>query len=419
MKLPLLYNNWLPVRSPRAARLPVVAAALCLFVGCWSAPAHAQESRPNTPVGGESRAEAGARTNTETPKEQESAKGQAKISIEQPTWITPLLKQFWFSGGAELTADGADAPASELVGKKIGYRYEDEESEAHRVYSVSAVIKKVGDAKPAPGAKTEEVTVDGRPVRLVNPVVVFPLAKAFPEQIVISILTAICILLVGIWMVREGQRVPGRKQMIAEMIYASLDNFVHGLIGEHYKKYVPLVATAFIYIFVMNVIGIIPGWKSPTSNVNVTAAMALVVVLYVQYEGIRVNGFGGYLKHFLGEPLWLAPLNFPLHIIGEFAKLLSLTIRLFGNIFGEDVVIVILTALGIMFTRGIVPFQFPMYFFAIFTSFVQAMVFSILACVYIALMTSHEDHEGHGHHAHGDDGGHIEESAGFAPATPA
>ena len=117
--------------------------------------------------------------------------------------------------------------------------------------------------------------------------------------------------------------------------------------------------------------------------------------------------------------MWLAPLNFPLHIIGEFAKLLSLTLRLFGNIFGEDVVIVILTYLAILFTKGFIPFQFPMYLFGIFTSFVQAMVFSILACIYIALMTTHEDHA-HGHgHDHGDDGGHIEASAGYAPATPA
>jgi F-type H+-transporting ATPase subunit a len=165
---------------------------------------------------------------------------------------------------------------------------------------------------------------------------------------------------------------------------------------------VPLVATIFIYVLIMNLVGLIPGWKSPTANINVTAGMAIVVMVYVQYEGIRVNGFGGYLRHFMGDPLWLAPLNFPLHIIGEVARVLSLSVRLFGNIFGEDVVLAILIILAGMFTKGLVPFQAPMYLLALFTSFVQAMVFSILASVYLALMTTHEDH-GHGHGEHGHD----------------
>jgi F-type H+-transporting ATPase subunit a len=202
-----------------------------------------------------------------------------------------------------------------------------------------------------------------------------------------------------------------------ELVYTYLDNFVHGLIGDHYKRYVPLVGTIFIYILIMNLAGLIPGWASPTANINVPAGLAIVVVLYVQFEGIRVNGLKGYLMHFVGDPWWLGPLNFPIHAIGEVARVLSLTIRLFGNIFGEDVVIVILIALAGMFTKGLAPVQAPMYLLAMFTSFVQAMVFSILTCVYIALMTTHDDHgHGHGEHGHGHDEEHGVYHDGHAPA---
>jgi F-type H+-transporting ATPase subunit a len=104
---------------------------------------------------------------------------------------------------------------------------------------------------------------------------------------------------------------------------------------------------------------------------------------------------GGYLRHFAGEPAWLAPLNFPIHVIGELARPLSLAIRLFGNIFGEDFVLAIL-----IFLMGFVPVQALIFPLAVFTSFVQALVFAILTSVYIATMTVHEDH-GHEHdHAH-------------------
>jgi F-type H+-transporting ATPase subunit a len=111
----------------------------------------------------------------------------------------------------------------------------------------------------------------------------------------------------------------------------------------------------------------------------------------VQYCGFRAHGIK-YLKHFLGEPLWLAPLMLPIHVIGELARPLSLTIRLFGNIFGEDMVIIIL----ILITKEVIgtfllPAQFPMMLFGVFTSFVQALVFSMLVAIYISVAT--EQHE--------------------------
>ena len=416
MKRTRLSLNQVPAFQKPLTRVLLGASMLALTAGCWATAAHAQETPGNAPVTAGARAEAGASHEAAGGAEGEKEKGE-KVSIETPTWITPLLKQIWYSGPAEITAAGSDAGSS-LQGQKVQMEYEDEES--HRKYPITATIVKVGDAKPEAGAHTEHVkTEGGQEVALVSPTVSFAWAKAFPEQVVIALLSMLGMALIAGGLARNLTRIPNRKQAALEFIYTFIEPRIEELIGPHYKKYVPLIMTLFLYIFVINVMGIIPGWKSPTSNINVTAALALLVVVYVQYEGIRANGIGGYLKHFMGEPAWLAPLNFPLHIIGEFAKLLSLTLRLFGNIFGEDVVIVILTYLAILFTKGFIPFQFPMYLFGIFTSFVQAMVFSILACIYIALMTTHEDHA-HGHgHDHGDDGGHIEASAGYAPATPA
>jgi len=345
-----------------------------------------------------------------------------KFDIHLPTWLYGPLKKLWYSGPATLSAEGivdannqpVEASAlGNLKGKQIEYTYEDH----HKEYHTRPVIGTIGSAPFTDGAKTETITVDGASYKLINPTVTFPLKGWLSEGIVISVLTALTIALLAIVLTRSLNRIPDRKQTFLEIIYGALDNFVHNLVGDHYKRYVPLVATAFIYILIMNLAGLIPGWMSPTANINVTAGMALVVVAYVQFEGIRANGFVGYVMHFVGEPWWLFWLNVPIHVIGELAKILSLTIRLFGNIFGEDVVIVILILLGVTFTKGLAPVQLPMYFLAIFTSFVQAMVFSILTCVYIALMTTHEDHgEHHGEHGH-DDHGHMHDTASPAPAV--
>lgn len=329
------------------------------------------------------------------------------ISIHLPTWITGLLNVVYHAGPASVSASGVkgvDDPKS-LIGKTVSFKYKDPHGHGDGV-DVKATIASIGGAKSTDGVMTVQTDADGQSITLINPEVKYELQSMFPEALIISLMTMIGILLVAAALSKNPTRIPSRKQAFAEVIYTALDSFVAGLIPHNHQKYVPLVGAAFIYILVMNLAGLIPGWYSPTANINVTAGMALVVVVYTQIEGIKAHGFGGYLKHFIGEPWWLGPLNFPIHAIGELAKILSLSIRLFGNIFGEDVVILILIGLAGMFTGGFFPAQAPMYLLAMFTSFVQAMVFSILTCVYIVLMTSHEEgHEEH-HDDHGHDHGH-------------
>jgi F-type H+-transporting ATPase subunit a len=344
---------------------------------------------------------------------EEHGEGAQAISIHLNTWMTALLKRVWYSGPATLNVEGAlgpdgqPIPADQLRGKAVEYVWEDHHAHPPKEYHVDATIGQVGTSES--GGKTAQVAVDGRQVTLINPSdPVFLYQQMFPEGIVASLLTALTIGIVAVLLTRRLRRVPTRTQAALELIYEGLHSFVRDLIGPHYRRYFPLVATLFFYIVFMNWAGLIPGWISPTANINVTAGLAVSIVLFVQYEGIRANGFIGYLKHFAGEPWWLAPMNFPLHIIGEAARVLSLTLRLFGNIFGEDVVIVILLFLGVMFT-GFLPFQAPMVLFAVFTGFVQALVFTILTCIYLSLATSHAHHD-----AHEEDHGHAQHAA--APA---
>ena len=197
---------------------------------------------------------------------------------------------------------------------------------------------------------------------------------------------------------RRMTRVPGSLQNVLELLVSGLFNFIESIIGPDGRKYAPFIATLFIYILFMNVMGVVPGLKSPTNGLNMTVALALCAFSYVQYSAIRANGLVGYIKHFLGEPIWLAPLMLPIHIIGELAKPLSLSIRLFGNIFGEDKIIVILAglmALSKMFLLKYVPIQFPMLIFAVFTSVIQALIFTVLTAAYITIMVVHGD-ETHG-----------------------
>jgi len=203
---------------------------------------------------------------------------------------------------------------------------------------------------------------------------------------------------------KKRKLVPGPLQNFVEWVVEGLSGMVTSILGEEGKRFVPFIGTLFIYIFCMNVVGLIPGMFSSTSKLNTTLALAICVFLYVQFTGIRNFGLFGYLHHLAGSPKslveWcLVPLNLPLHIIGELAKPLSLSLRLFGNIAGEDMLLAIFVILGVSimsFTHlpiGI-PLHLPFIFLALLTSFVQALVFALLTTIYFSLMSHHEE-EGH------------------------
>ncbi len=215
----------------------------------------------------------------------------------------------------------------------------------------------------------------------------------FYAGIVIVLLVAMSILAT-----RRLSRIPGPLQNVLELAVSGLGSFIEGIVGPGSSKYVPFIATLFLYILALNLIGVVPGFRSPTSGLNTTIALALCSFFYVQFQAIKVNGPVNYIKHFWGEPWWLGFLMFPIHIIGELAKPLSLSIRLFGNVFGEDKIIVILAGMSPFIVAPwlkYVPIQFPMLAFAVFTSFIQALIFTVLTAGYLTVLITHESEHEH------------------------
>lgn len=179
---------------------------------------------------------------------------------------------------------------------------------------------------------------------------------------------------------------PGPAQNLLEFVYESLEGFVANIVGEkNLKEFLPILSTIFIYIFSANLMGLVPGLKSPTSMFSNCLGMALIVFFLTAFYGFKHHGLG-YFKHFIGPIWWMAPLMLPIHIVGELSRPISLTLRLFGNIMGEDVVILVLTS---FIFPLLVPL--PMLLLAIFTSLLQALVFTILSGVYLssAIAESH------------------------------
>lgn len=197
--------------------------------------------------------------------------------------------------------------------------------------------------------------------------------------VIMSAIVGVLFLLLVAILGRNLQKVPGRGQALLEFAVEGLAKFCEDTIGHGGTKYVPFVGTVFLYIWFMNLTGLIPGFHAPTSRIETTVSLAIVVFVVVQIVGVRNRGLG-YLKHFLGEPLWLAPLMFPIHVVGEFVKPVSLSLRLFGNIFGEDTLIAAIISLSAL---TFVPWQLPLLLLSLLMGLIQALIFSVLTCIYL------------------------------------
>jgi len=195
---------------------------------------------------------------------------------------------------------------------------------------------------------------------------------------------------------RRIQRTPRPGlQMVAEMACSWFTQLCRQIIGPKGDQFVPFIGTLFIFILCMNWIGVVPGMLAPTANLNVTAGLAITVFFATQIYGFRTHGIG-YLKHFADGPWWLWWLIIPIHVIGELARPLSLSFRLFGNIFGEDTAVGVFIVLGAAVMKAIylpLPLHLPMLGFALFGGFVQSLIFATLAAVYIGgAVQAHEEH---------------------------
>ncbi len=183
------------------------------------------------------------------------------------------------------------------------------------------------------------------------------------------------------------QLVPKGTQNVMESYLLGVISMGQDVMGKKLAtKYLPLVATIGLLVFVSNMIGIIPGFESPTGNINFTLALALIVFIYYNYEGIKENGIIKYFAHFMGPSIWLAPLMFPIEILSHFSRIISLSFRLFGNIKGDDLFLAVILMLA--------PFVFPLAPFAILVFFglLQSFIFMILTYVYLAGAVQISDH---------------------------
>jgi F-type H+-transporting ATPase subunit a len=187
------------------------------------------------------------------------------------------------------------------------------------------------------------------------------------------------VLILGALILGKGlQLIPRQGQNMLELIVGGLEDFMVDITGPEGRAFFPFIATIFLYILLGNLLGLIPGFFSPTANYNTTLSLALCTFVLTHIIGIRFHG-AKYIKHFMGPVVALAPLMFLIELIGHFARVMSLSIRLFGNIFGKEKV------LGILFgLAGFALLPLPILFLGILVSFIQALVFALLSMVYFA-----------------------------------
>ncbi len=207
-------------------------------------------------------------------------------------------------------------------------------------------------------------------------------AHAYPH-VIYSWLIILVLVVLGALAVKTVSLVPTKGQNFYEVLVDGIEEFMIGVTGDEGRWLFPLAATVFIYIFVCNLSGLIPGFFPPTANINTTASCAMVVVVFTHFIGIKYHG-PAYIKHFMGPVWWLAPLIFIIEIIGHVARLLSLSMRLFGNMAGHEIVLAILFALAGLFLAPL-----PIMGLGIFVAFVQAFVFFLLSIIYFSGAMEH------------------------------
>jgi F-type H+-transporting ATPase subunit a len=202
-------------------------------------------------------------------------------------------------------------------------------------------------------------------------------AHAYPH-VVYSWFVMILLIIFAFLAVRKIDMIPSKAQNIFEIIVSGIEEFMVDITGEEGRKFFPLIATVFLYIATCNLMGLIPGFYPPTASINTTLSCALTVVIFTHVIGIRFHG-AKYIKHFLGPIWWLSPLILIIELIGHLARILSLSIRLFGNITGHELV------LGILFVLAGAAFApLPIMALGIFVALLQAFVFFLLSIIYFA-----------------------------------
>jgi F-type H+-transporting ATPase subunit a len=193
-------------------------------------------------------------------------------------------------------------------------------------------------------------------------------------------------LLLFFFIVRSSLSVekPGAAQQIAEMIHEGVGGLGDQIIGHGYERFQAFATCIMLFVLLNNCLGLIPGVITPTSRPEVPLGIAVLTFLYYNFHGLRVQGPIGYLKHFMGPLWWLAPLMFPIEIVSHLARMMSLTIRLYANMFASDLLTLV--------WFSIIPFAVPSIFLGLHfaVSVIQAFVFMLLTMIYLSMAVAHE-----------------------------
>jgi F-type H+-transporting ATPase subunit a len=226
-------------------------------------------------------------------------------------------------------------------------------------------------------------------VQLINALLA-PLGIHAPDHLVFSAL--ICLIVLGLGLaIRSKLSVenPGKLQIMLEDIVSFFVGVLEGQMGHKGRTFLPLLGTLFVFIWIGNMMGQIPGLGAPTSNINVPFACALTLWLYYHFQGIKAQGPVSYIKHFAimpGVPIVMAPVIFVIEVISHLSRVLSLTLRLFGNIFGEHLVVLIIAS--------IIPFMMPLpiQFLGLVVGTLQAFIFLTLGSIYLSAAVAVDEH---------------------------
>src|SRR5271168_3574489 len=207
-----------------------------------------------------------------------------------------------------------------------------------------------------------------------------PITNAFAMELLVFLVLIAYFILVRVSLSVEK---PAALQHLAEMTHEFVSDQGEQIIGHGYERFVGYLTALFLFILLSNLLGLVPGLESPTANPVVPLGFALVTFLYYHYHGVRVNG-AGYIKQFLGPVWWLAPLMFVIEVISHFARVLSLTVRLYANMFAGDLVTLAFFS--------IVPLGVPLVFLGLHlgVAIVQAYVFFLLASIYLSMAVTHD-----------------------------
>lgn len=208
-----------------------------------------------------------------------------------------------------------------------------------------------------------------------------PITVTFAMELLVLALLLVFFLLIRFSLNVEN---PGTIQQVAEMIHGFVSDQAESIVGHGSQRYVMFATTVLLFVLVSNLLGMVPGFLAPSSVATVPLGVALLCWFYYHYHGLREQGPVNYFKHFLGPVWWISPMMLPIEIISHLARILSLTVRLFANMFAGEMVTLVFFSL--------IPLFLPLPFQAlhIFVAVIQTYIFVLLACVYLGEATAHE-----------------------------